>query len=140
MKLTDITSILIATAALLFSSCVQEDRYSVVSYDQETKTIFNITVTRNTKTKSHAEGTKANITGNDNDTKTVSDYSIDVTHANMDSKIAFGLVGIDNVRGIFPVSEELAGYISAHREEFSGRTILVKGSRGIMMEKVLPEL
>ena len=103
MRRTDITSILIATAALLFSSCVQEDRYSVVSYDQETKTIFNITVTRNTKTKSHAEGTKANITGNDNDTKTVSDYSIDLTHANMDSKIAFGLVGIDNEKKDFIV-------------------------------------
>ena len=103
MRRTDITSILIATAALLFSSCAQEDRYSVVSYDQETKTIFNITVTRNTKTKSHAEGTKANITGNDNDTKTVSDYSIDLTHANMDSKIAFGLVGIDNEKKDFIV-------------------------------------
>ena len=55
---------------------------------------------------------------------------------------ALGIVPGDGgiIGGIFPASEELAGYISAHREEFSGRTILVKGSRGIMMEKVLPEL
>ena len=55
---------------------------------------------------------------------------------------ALGIVPGDGgiIRGIFSASEELAGYISAHREEFSGRTILVKGSRGIMMEKVLPEL
>ncbi len=103
MKLTGLTSILVVTASLLLSSCAREDRFNVVSYDQETKTIFNITVTRNTKTKSHAEGTKANITGDDNDTKTVSDYSIDLTHANMDSKIAFGLVGIDNEKKDFIV-------------------------------------
>lgn len=55
---------------------------------------------------------------------------------------ALGIVPGDGgiIGGIFSASEELAGYISAHREEFSGRTILVKGSRGIMMEKVLPEL
>jgi len=103
MRRTDITSILIATAALLFSSCAQEDRYSVVSYDQETKTVFNITVTRNTKTKSHVTSTKSNVAGFDSDTKTISDYSVDVTHANMDSKIAFGLVGIDNEKKDFIV-------------------------------------
>ncbi len=44
------------------------------------------------------------------------------------------------IAGCFPSSDSLADYISGHREEFSGATVLVKGSRGIRMEKVLPEL
>ena len=44
------------------------------------------------------------------------------------------------IAGCFPSSDSLADYISGHREEFSGATVLVKGSRGIRMEKALPEL
>jgi len=44
------------------------------------------------------------------------------------------------IKGQFMNSDNLAAYVSAHREEFSGLTILVKGSRGIKMEKVIPEL
>ena len=99
MKLTGITSVIIATTALLLSSCAREDRFNVVSYDQETKTIFNISVARNTKTKtkSIAKDTKSEVIGlTDIDTKIVPDYRAEKTHAYLDSKIAFGLVGIDN--------------------------------------------
>ncbi len=44
------------------------------------------------------------------------------------------------ILGCFPTSDALAEYISSHQEAFSGATVLVKGSRGIRMEKVLPEL
>jgi UDP-N-acetylmuramoyl-tripeptide--D-alanyl-D-alanine ligase len=44
------------------------------------------------------------------------------------------------IAGLFPGSDALADYIAARHELFSGATILVKGSRGIRMEKVLPEL
>ena len=76
MKLTGITSVIIATTALLLSSCAREDRFNVVSYDQETKTIFNISVARNTKTKtkSIAKDTKSEVIGlTDIDTKIVPD-------------------------------------------------------------------
>ena len=44
------------------------------------------------------------------------------------------------ILGCFLTSDALAEYISGHQAAFSGATILVKGSRGIRMEKVLPEL
>ena len=78
MKLTGITSVIIATTALFLSSCAREDRFNVVSYDQETKTIFNISVARNTKTKtkSFTKTTKSEVIGhNDIETKIVPDYS-----------------------------------------------------------------
>ena len=37
----------------------------------------------------------------------------------------------------FASSEELAEYISSHRQEFTGAAILVKGSRGTRMERTL---
>lgn len=40
----------------------------------------------------------------------------------------------------FDSSESLAGYISAHPADFSGAAVLVKGSRGTKMERVIPEL
>ena len=99
MKRTDIISIVIATSALLLSSCAREDRFNAVSYDQETKTIFNISVARNTKTKTKSTtmATKSEVVGHtDVDTKNVSDYSAEKTHAYLDSRIAFGLVGVDS--------------------------------------------
>jgi hypothetical protein len=99
MRRSGITSIVIATAALLLSSCAREDRFNVVSYDQETNTVFNISVARNTKTKtkSMTKTTKSEVVGQtDVETKNVSDYFAEMTHAYLDSRIAFGLVGVDN--------------------------------------------
>lgn len=96
MRRTFITSIIVATVALLISSCAREDRFMTVSYDQETHTIFNISVARNTKTKTKsAKSTKSGIISA-SDTKNVSEYTTEKTHAYLDSDIAFGLVGIDN--------------------------------------------
>lgn len=40
----------------------------------------------------------------------------------------------------FASSDELAEYISAHQQEFTGAAILVKGSRGKRMERTIPVL
>ena len=106
MKTACITSVMVATAALFLSSCAREDRFNVVSYDQETKTIFNISVARNTKTKTKSltKTTKSEVVGlTDLDTKNVPDYSAEKTHAYLDSKTAFGLVGVDNEDNSFLV-------------------------------------
>ena len=44
----------------------------------------------------------------------------------------------ENIKGIFPTSEALAAYIRENPIE--GAVVLVKGSRGIQMEKTIPEL
>ena len=44
------------------------------------------------------------------------------------------------IKGHFADSDTLASHVSGHTADFSGLTILVKGSRGIKMEKVIPEL
>lgn len=89
MKRTDITSIIVTTVALLISSCSREDRFNTVSYDHETHTIFNISVAKNTKTKGETKATKA-------ETRNVSDFSAEKKDAYLDSKTAFGLIGVDN--------------------------------------------
>ncbi len=40
----------------------------------------------------------------------------------------------------FSTSDELAAYIASHESEFSSSAILIKGSRGTRMEKVIPVL
>ena len=40
----------------------------------------------------------------------------------------------------FRTSDELAAYIASHETEFSSAAILIKGSRGTRMEKVVPIL
>ena len=45
-----------------------------------------------------------------------------------------------HILGCFPSSDALAEFISSRKIEFSNATVLVKGSRGIQMEKALPEL
>ena len=95
MKRNSIT-IMVAAAALLLSACAREDRFSVVSYDQETKTIFNISIARNTKSNT-TNITRSDVNGYYGiDTKNVSDYSAERDNAYLDSRIAFGLVGVDN--------------------------------------------
>ena len=44
------------------------------------------------------------------------------------------------IKGNFLTSENLASYIASNPAAVSGQTILVKGSRGIQMEKTIPEL
>ena len=44
------------------------------------------------------------------------------------------------ILGWYPDSESLSEYIRSNTEKFRGKTILVKGSRGIRMEKAIPEL
>ncbi|MDO5442114.1 MAG: UDP-N-acetylmuramoyl-tripeptide--D-alanyl-D-alanine ligase [Bacteroidia bacterium] len=46
--------------------------------------------------------------------------------------------GIANVLGHFATSEDLAAYLNGH--PVNGSCVLVKGSRGIQMEKVIPSL
>ena len=41
---------------------------------------------------------------------------------------------------VFSTSDELAGHISGHPEDFSSSAILIKGSRGTRMERVIPAL
>ena len=92
MKRSQITSILVVSAALLISSCSREERITIISYDQETQTIFNISVAKNTKTKSEIKSTRSESSS----TKNISDYSTQTHDAYLDSEIAFGLVGVDN--------------------------------------------
>ena len=92
MRRTQITSIIAVSAALLISSCSREDRFTVISYDQETQTIFNISVAKNTKTKSENKSTKSHA----HTTKNITDYSSRNHDAFLDADIAFGLVGLDN--------------------------------------------
>lgn len=68
-----------------------------VSYDQQTHTIFNISVARNTKTKTKSD-TKTTKSGfkSGSDTKNISEYITEKGHAYLDAETAFGLVGIDN--------------------------------------------
>ena len=96
MKLTAIKWTIIATAAMLLSSCAKEDSVIVVSYDQQTKTIFNISVASNTKSKPLPMNTKSNVADDVIGNKIVYDYSAQSNYAYLDSKIAFGLVGVDN--------------------------------------------
>ncbi|MBR5707337.1 MAG: hypothetical protein IKX55_07205 [Bacteroidaceae bacterium] len=91
MKRTPIISILAVSTALLISSCSREERFTVVSYGQETQTIFNISVAKNTKTKSEAKSTRS-----ESCTKNISDYTSEKPDAYLASDIAFGLVGVDN--------------------------------------------
>lgn len=96
MKRTDLTSIFVAIVAIMVSSCSREDRFSVPYTSQETHTIFNISVAKNTKTKS---STKSSTTKSDVSTKAYSDsktsFDAEKKHAFIDSEIAFGLVGVD---------------------------------------------
>ncbi len=98
-KRTAIATVIATAVTLCLSSCSREDRFNVVSYDQETQTIFNISIARNTKTKTKAEvkTTKSGlIKPTLAETRIVSGYSSEKTHAFLDSRIAFGLVGVDN--------------------------------------------
>ena len=86
MKRTVITTVFAAIAAIAVSSCSRDERYLPVNYGQETHAIFNITVAKNTKTRTL---TKASVAA---DSKT--SYDTDKTHGYIDSNIAFGLIGL----------------------------------------------
>lgn len=99
MKRIETTSLIVALTALLLSSCAREDRFNNVSFDQETQTVFNISVARNTKTKTKSEpkSTKSDVRSRvQGDTRNVSDYTTDRNYAHLDALTAFGLIGVDN--------------------------------------------
>lgn len=80
---------LVATAAMIVSSCTREDRFPIEYGVYETHTIFNIAVAGNTKVKT------------DMCTKFIPDDNISFDKENrkvfFDSEQAFGFVGIDAV-------------------------------------------
>ena len=105
MKRTFI-SVIVSALVLLPSSCSREDRYFVLpDQNQETNTVFNIFIAKNTRTKTKSNDDKETKSGNhtksvnhtrsDNDTRTVYDYDATKKHPFLDSDIAFGLVGLD---------------------------------------------
>lgn len=103
MKRTVINSVFVAIAAITVSSCSREERFSPVYYGQETHAIFNITVAKNTKTRTT---TKA-VTDVDSRTS----YNAAKTNGYIDSDLAFGLIGIsdesnDVIVDNLPVYEE----------------------------------
>ena len=91
MKRTLMTSILAATVALLVSSCTREEKVSEGYIDNETQTIFNISVEKNTKTKTKSS---TKFTKSETDSKTT--YDAEKRKVYIDSNTAFGLVGVDN--------------------------------------------
>lgn len=91
-KRTCVVSAFACMAAMMISSCTRGDLYSHVYAGQETHTVFNISVAKNTKTKTHSKSqiqTKAVI-----DSKT--SYEYERTEAYISPDVAFGLVGIND--------------------------------------------
>ncbi|MBQ9385652.1 MAG: hypothetical protein IJU24_02025 [Bacteroidaceae bacterium] len=74
---------LIAIASVVMSSCAREDRFDTSLSGQETNTIFNITITKNTRSKTRGADIKTS-------------YDTHKGIDTMDSDVAFGLVGMDN--------------------------------------------
>lgn len=94
-------SIFVSTMALVLSSCSREERFTLIpEQNQETNTVFNIFIAKNTRTKTKSSDDKEtkseNGTRSENDTRTVYDYDTARRNAFLDSDIAFGLVGVDN--------------------------------------------
>lgn len=99
-------SVIISAVALLLSSCSRDELLTVIpEQNQETNTVFNIFIAKNTRTKTKSSEletksdgeTKADSeTKSENDTKTVYDYDAVSKHPFLESDIAFGLVGVDN--------------------------------------------
>jgi hypothetical protein len=103
MKRFSILSVIVSTVVLLLSSCSIEDRYTdLPEQNQETNTVFNIFIAKNTRTKTKSTDDKEtkseNGTRSENDTRTVYEYDAARRNVFLDSDIAFGLVGVDNER------------------------------------------
>ena len=96
MKRICLTMTLAAMAALIFFSCVREDRFDTSMLDKETHTIFNITVASNTKSKSASKA--------DQNFNTY--FDAERVNAFIDPKVAFGIVGLDNETGEFLVRNQ----------------------------------
>lgn len=86
IKRTSIFNIAIATIALLISSCSADENFEVIKKGTETYTVFNIVISKNTKTKSQTKGKSS---------KTIADT--EKSQASLDANIAFGFIGRDNV-------------------------------------------
>ena len=100
MKRTCITSVLVALAAMVMGSCSEEDRYNTKYMPQETHTIFNVSVAKNTRSKSAVETAAVATRACAVDTKSYNDdsktsYNAENNHAFIDANTAFGLVGLD---------------------------------------------
>lgn len=101
MKRTCITSVLVALAALaMCSSCTEEDRFNTKYMPLETHTIFNISVVKNTRTKSAVETSAVATRACAVDTKAYIDdsktsYDAESNRAFIDANTAFGVVGLD---------------------------------------------
>lgn len=100
MKRTDTILVFVALAAMVMgSSCSGEDRFNTKYMPLETHTIFNITVVKNTKTKSESNSQKitracaVDTKACNDDTKT--SYDAEKKDATIDANTAFGLVGRD---------------------------------------------
>jgi hypothetical protein len=91
-----------AVVLLLISSCTRGDKYVPEIQERETHTIFNVTIVKNTKSKSKSSKltTKSDVKSEakaEDDSKTT--YDKEKNSAFIDSDIALGLVGVDNESG-----------------------------------------
>lgn len=86
MKRTSIFSLLIASFAFMITSCSSEESFEVIKEGSETYTVFNIAVSKNTRTKSQTKAKNSKTTAH-----------TEKSEATLDPDIAFGLIGRDNV-------------------------------------------
>jgi len=95
MKRFNTTSIVLtAMLVVVLSSCGKDESFVVVNSGQQTHTIFNITVAKNTKTKTKSTTKSESETKANADSRT--SYDTEKKHAYIDANTAFGLVGFDN--------------------------------------------
>lgn len=87
--------ILVAIAAIIVSSCTRGERFApIIDNSHQIQTIFNISVSKNTKSRTK---TKADVDVDskaDGDSKT--SYDVEKNHSGIDADIAFGIVGVDS--------------------------------------------
>lgn len=103
MKRTSILkTVAIAFVAIMVVSCSADGNFETIKEGNETYTIFNIVVSKNTKTK-----TKTKSSTKSDSSKTSADT--EKSQASLDSSIAFGLIGMDVTADEFAI-DNLAVY------------------------------
>lgn len=93
-KRTCVASAFVFTAAMIISSCSGENTFSSIYIGQETHTVFNISVAKNTKTKTKTHSPSRAATKALIDSRT--SYEYESTEAYISPDVAFGLVGIND--------------------------------------------
>lgn len=88
MEHKSVNPFILVLAAIVISSCSADDRMDSSFDALQTETIFNISLSENTRTRTRSN-TKSDV-----DSRTT--YDTEKKKAYLDSDIAFGLVGIDN--------------------------------------------